>query len=293
MSPRARHVEVPGGTIHLLEWAAEAPTLIFAHATGMCAAVYRDLLSPLAGQFRIIAFDARGHGRTCLPADPAHVPVDWRVYQDDLVHLAKAVAEGPVYLAGHSFGATTAFEAATVDQGLAEAVLLLDPAFIPFAHAPAYRAARDSGGSPMNPMADQAARRRGVFAGVEAARAGWQGRGVFQGWPDAALEAYLEGGLVADEGGGVRLACPPAWEATSFRGVSTRLEEAMRSPEAPPFMLLAGDVGSTVSRDDEATIRALHPEAPVTRFDGVGHFFPVTHPELVRPWFLRLRGLPG
>jgi pimeloyl-ACP methyl ester carboxylesterase len=291
VSPRAHDVEVPGGTIHVLTWEADGPTLIFAHATGMCADVYRDLLSPLAGQFRIIAFDARGHGRTSLPADPAQVPVDWRVYQEDLVHLARAVAKGPLYLAGHSFGATTAFEAAVAHKGLAEAVLLLDPAFIPFAHASAYRAARDGGGTPMNPMAEQAARRRGAFESVAAARAGWQGRGVFQGWPQSALDGYLEGGLLADEGGGVHLACPPAWEATSFRGVSTRLEEAMRSPGAPPFMLLAGDVGSTVSQEDEATIRALHPQAPVTRFDGVGHFFPVTHPELVRPWFLKLPGL--
>ncbi|WP_448579799.1 alpha/beta fold hydrolase [Thermaurantiacus sp.] len=291
MSAREHVVEVPGGTIHALLWEAEGPTLVFAHATGMCAAVYRDLLAPLQGTFRIVAFDARGHGRTSLPADPAQVPADWRVYQEDLVHLARAVARGPLFLAGHSFGATTAFEAATANRGLAEAVLLLDPAFIPFAQAQAYRAARDGQGTPMNPMAEQAARRRSVFESVAAARAGWQGRGVFQGWPPSALEAYLEGGLVAEEGGGVRLACSPAWEATSFRGVSTRLEEAMRSPDAPPFMLLAGDIGSTVSPEDEATIRALHPQAPVTRFAGVGHFFPVTHAALVRPWFEALPGL--
>lgn len=295
MNPRQHRVEVPGGSIHVEEWAADAPTLVFAHATGMCAAVYRDLLAPLAGKFRIVAFDARGHGRTRLLADPGDVPTDWRLYEADLVALVRQLAEGPVFLAGHSFGATTAFQAAAATPGLASAVLLLDPAFVPFATAGAYRAARAAGGQPPNPMAEQAGRRRPSFESREAARAGWRGRGVFQGWPDAALDGYLDGGLL-DEGEGVRLACAPMWEATSFRGVSTRLEEAFRAPGAPPFILVSGDVGSTVAREDEATIRALHPEAPVARLEGVGHFFPVTHPALVRPWFealLRLSRRPG
>jgi pimeloyl-ACP methyl ester carboxylesterase len=257
----------------------------------MCARLYQDLLAPLRDRFRIIAFDARGHGLTDLPADPAHIPVDGLPYRTDLIALVEALGAGPALLAGHSFGATVAFEAAVANPGLARAVLLLDPAFIPFAHASGYSQGRAAGQHPPNIMADKAAKRRPHFASLADARAAWTGRGVFADWPESALEAYLEGGLRHDPAG-VHLACRPAWEATSFRGVSTTLEASVRACSLP-FILLAGGEGSTVSAEDFATIRALHPDAPAERFPDTGHFFPVTHAERVRPWFDRLAGLPA
>lgn len=274
-------VAVPGGRIFTLS-AGGGPILLFAHATGMCAAIYQPLLAPLASRFRVIAFDARGHGATELPADPAVAPADWRVYQADLAALVAALGGGPVHLAGHSLGATVAFEAAVARPGLAASVTLVDPPMIPFAEASAWRAARDSGQLPPNHMARQAQRRRAHFPSVDAARAAYHGRGVFAGWPDAALEAYLESGLVPD-GAGVRLACAPAWEAATFHGVSTTMEASVRAARLPFALLMAG-AGSTVQPAEEAAIAALHPAAPIARLAGAGHFLPVTHPEQVRPW---------
>lgn len=273
-------VELPEGRLHTLQW-GEGPTLVFLHATGMCARVYLELLEPLATHVRIVAIDARGHGLTELPADPRHIPVDWKPYRADLVALVAALGGGPVRLAGHSFGATVAFETAAEFPGLASSVVLIDPPFIPFAHAGHYLTVRDADGLPLNPMANQAARRRGHFDSREAARAAYRGRGVFGGWPDRALDDYLEGGFVPD-GDGVRLACTPAWEASSFRGVSTTFEASL-SRMAVPFTLVAASEGSTVPVEEEAVIRR-HPGAQVHRIAGTGHFLPVTHPDLVRPF---------
>ncbi len=277
----AAHIAVPGGRIFTLA-GGEGPLLLFAHATGMCARAYLPLLAPLTARFRVVAFDARGHGATGLEADPAAIPADWRIYRDDLVALAAALRCGPAHLVGHSMGATSAFEAAVGCVGLAASVTLIDPPMIPFDQAGAWRAARDGGAHPANRMADQAARRRASFPSIEAARLAYRGRGVFAGWPDEALDGYLEGGLVAD-GDGVRLACSPAWEAATFRGVSTTLADSFRAARLPFALLLAGE-GSTVQPAEEAAIRAMHPGAPVRRFAGTGHFLPVTHPDLIRPW---------
>jgi pimeloyl-ACP methyl ester carboxylesterase len=280
-----RFVAVPGGGIFTLQWGA-GPLLIFGHATGMCARLYLELLQPLGTRFRVVAFDARGHGRTELPAVPGDVPIDWKPYREDLKALVAALGGGPVRLAGHSFGATSAFEAAVESPGLARSVVLIDPPFIPFAHAEAYGALRDGGGRPPNPMADQAERRRSHFESRSAARAAYHGRGVFRDWPDSALDAYLEGGLLPD-GNGVRLACAPGWEATSFRGVSATMEASLRACRIP-FTLLAAGEGSTVPAEDQALITMLHPDAILRRFPGTGHFLPVTHPELVRPFLLAM-----
>lgn len=280
-----RHVAVPGGRIFTLQW-GEGPLFLFAHATGMCARLYVDLLRPLGAKFRVVAFDARGHGRTELEADPAAIPVDWHIYRQDMKALLDALGGGPVRLAGHSFGATSAFETAVENPGLASSVTLIDPPFIPFAEASAYRAVREASGAPSNFMADRAARRRGSFPSLAAAREAYHGRGVFADWSDSALDAYLEGGFLPD-GEGVRLACSPAWESTSFRGVSTTLEDSMKACDFP-FTLLCASDGSTVPEREEQLIAAMHPDATVLRFPGTGHFLPVTHPDLVRPYLERM-----
>ncbi len=277
-------LRVPGGRMFTLQW-GEGPLLLFTHATGMCARVYTRLLTPLAGRFRIVAPDARGHGRTELDAVPGRIPSDWKLYRQDLVSLVEALGGGPVLLAGHSFGATVSLEAAVDTPGLARAVCLIDPPFIPTDHVAAYRIARDAG-SPPNPMADQAERRRAGFESCAAARQSYQGRGVFRGWPDDTLDDYLHAALLPD-GTGVRLACTPGWEATSFRGVSTTFLESLSRADFPVTLLAAGE-GSTVPEDVQTQIRA-NPNVHLRRFPGTGHFLPVTHPELVRP-YLELLG---
>ncbi|MFN3370467.1 MAG: alpha/beta fold hydrolase [Sphingomonadaceae bacterium] len=277
----AGFVPVPGGRIFTLS-AGHGPLLVFAHATGMCARAYLPLLGPLAAWFRVVAYDARGHGATELPADPAHVPADWLVYRADLAALVAALGGGPVHLVGHSMGATMAFEAAVEQPGLASSVTLIDPPMIPFAEAARWRAARDAEAEVPNPMAAQAARRRATFPSRAAARGASRGRGVVAGWSEEELGASLGGGL-RPEGEGVRLACAPAWEAATFRGVSTTLEASFRAARLPFALLMAGE-GSTVPPAEEAAVRAMHPSAPIRRFPGTGHFLPVTHADLVRPW---------
>lgn len=284
-------IAIADGTVAALRWdgpGADAPHILFLHATGMTAAVYAGLLAPLAERYRITAVDARGHGRTALPVDAGHVPADWRLYRDDLRATVLALGGGPVLLAGHSFGATVAFELAVETPGFADAVMLFDPAFIPFTQAEAFRAERDAGGVPPNIMAERAARRSGHFPSRQAARAAWHGRGVFAGWPDAALDAYVAHGMV-DAADGVRLACTPSWEATSFRGASTTMEQSVRAAGADlRFAVLAAGVGSTVRDDAEATLRDIHPERPFARMADAGHFFPVTHADTARAWLWRM-----
>jgi pimeloyl-ACP methyl ester carboxylesterase len=284
MRPEEVFVSVPGGRMFTLQW-GQGPLLVFTHATGMCARVYTGLLAPLADHFRIVAVDARGHGRTELDAVPGDIPFDWIRYRQDLVALVAQLGGGPVLLAGHSFGATASFEAAVDTPGLASAVCLIDPPFIPSPDLPAYRAVLERGELPASPMAEQAERRRGSFASVDEARDSYRGRGVFRGWPDSALEDYLAGALLPGPEG-VRLACTPAWEATSFRGASTTFTQSLARADFP-FTLVAAGEGSTVPAADEALARS-NPHARVHRLAGTGHFLPVTHPDLVRPYIAAL-----
>ncbi len=267
------------GVLEWLDAGPAAPWLHFAHATGMCAEVYADLLDPLANTFNIVASDARGHGRATLAADPALLTT-WRIYEDDLEALLGHYPARDWLLAGHSMGASVGLDLAARVPGLAAAVILVEPACVPFAQAAAFDAAR-AVGTMANPMAAQAAKRRAVFASRAEARASWQGRGVFRGWPDTALDAYVAGGMRDRADRQAELACAPAWEAATFAAVTTRTAASVRAWTGP-LALLYGTNMSTVAPEDAATIAAVCPEARVERIARASHFLPLEHPENVR-----------
>lgn len=281
-------IQTPRGAFSALEWSSApttAPRLHFAHATGMHAAVYARVLAPLADRFRITASDARGHGQTAArTAGPDQPPppdrIEWEAFAADLLAIIDAVdPQAPWLLAGHSLGGSVSLLAARARPDRVAGIVLVDPPFIPFAMA---RTARAAGTLPPNAMADQAARRRADFPDRDAARAAWVHRGVFAGWSDADLDAYLADGLTdtgtdTDTGTGtgtpnaVTLACTPAFEAATFRGVSLHLEAALDALTAP-FALVAGATGSTVPPTEFARI-AAHPAClSAARIPGTTHF---------------------
>lgn len=271
-------IDTSAGPRSALVWdtAAGAPWLHFAHATGMHAGLYARLLAPLAGRFRIVASDSRGHGRS--PGGPVGDTVEWEVFAADVLAVTDAVApDAPWLLAGHSMGGAVALLAAVAAPARVAGLVLLDPPFIPFAIA---RAARATGQTMPNPMADQAGKRRGDFSDTATARAAYAGRGVFRSWSDADLDAYLADGLLPATDG-MTLACAPAWEAATFRGVSHRIEAALARLDKP-FALIAGETASTVP-DAEFGIFARHTQCvSAQRLPGTTHFVPLERGDAVR-----------
>ncbi|WP_156256166.1 alpha/beta fold hydrolase [Sandarakinorhabdus oryzae] len=275
-------IATPAGPVSALQ-AGAGPRLHFAHATGMNAQLYAGLLAPLADRLALTISDARGHGFTGLDRNPAHL-TSWEDYAHDLLRLIDTIdADRPWILAGHSMGATVSLLLAAMRPDRVAGLVLLDPPMLPFDVAADVRA----GASVPNPMADQAARRRGMFPSRDDARAAYRGRGVFSTWSDADLEAYLAGGLIeTDEG--VELACAPAFESATFRAVSPNVEPALAGLRRP-FVLLTGDEGSTV-RDAELAIFAAHPHClGATRLPGTSHFLPLERPQEVRAAIARIR----
>lgn len=255
---------------------ADAPWLHFAHATGMHSGLYARLLEPLADRFHIVASDSRGHGHS--PDGPVGDKIEWDDFAADLLAVIDAVnPTTPWLLAGHSMGGSVSLLAANAQPDRVTGLVLIEPPFIPFATA---RAANLAGETLPNPMADQAVRRRADFPDIAAARAAYAGRGVFRSWSDADLDAYLADGLLPTANG-LTLACPPAWESATFRGVSHHIEAALAALDKP-FALIAGEIGSTVPAAEFA-IFAAHPQCiSAQRLAGTTHFVPLERSDEVR-----------
>ncbi len=71
----------------------------------------------------VLATDARGHGRSGLPAEP----VSEAVLAADAAMVLDDLAAGPVLVVGHSMGATTAAQLGRIRPDLVSAAVLEDP----------------------------------------------------------------------------------------------------------------------------------------------------------------------
>lgn len=106
----------------------DGPDVVLVHGvTGnMAVWLLSGLMHKLAPQFRVTAYDMRGHGHSETPAEgytSAHMA-------DDFASLHKELGLGPALVMGHSFGATVALHAALAHPELVRGLVLSDP-FVP------------------------------------------------------------------------------------------------------------------------------------------------------------------
>ena len=106
----------------------EGPDVLLVHGiTGNLAVwMLSGLVQKLAKQFRVTAFDMRGHGYSDTP-ESNYTSSDMA---DDLDAVCKELSIKDVRLLGHSFGAVVTLHAASKYSNLVKGVILSDP-FVP------------------------------------------------------------------------------------------------------------------------------------------------------------------
>jgi len=140
-----------------------------------------------------------------------------------------------------------------------------------------------AGGQPLwdQPMAQGALRRKPVFATQDDAFDAYDGRGAFRSWQDGMLRDYLEDGLTPAEGGGLALACTPAWEAANFAtfGIADPLA-GLLAGKAPATIFTAAH-GSTCALDPATLKPAVRRRVMLETLPGTSHFLPMERPGIV------------
>ncbi|MGR3247905.1 MAG: alpha/beta fold hydrolase [Paracoccus sp. (in: a-proteobacteria)] len=253
------------------------PTLHWAHATGFHGRLYAPLLDALASDCNVLAWDMRGHGASAGAADMATFR-GWETYYQDLTAWL-AAQEAPVWLAGHSIGATTSLMAAARRPDKVLGLILVEPVIMDRWQGWRLWLAKRLGQSQRFSLAAGAARRRRVFDSQATALSNYRGRGGFRTWPDEWLEAYVRHGLVPHENQ-VRLACSPEWESTTFAHTEHHPWPGIRRLQCP-VIALAAERASTFSPAARQRLSALLPLAEVNTIAGATHFLPMERPEAV------------
>ena len=286
-NPERDQFQAPDGAeIALWRWpqSKARPTLHWAHATGFHGRLYHPLLDELATDFNVLAWDMRGHGASVGAANLSTFR-GWEIYYRDLIALLECLDE-PVWLAGHSIGATTSIMAAARRPDKVLGLILAEPVIMDPMQGLKLWLTKLLRQSQRLSLAAGAARRRRVFQSHAAALENYRGRGGFKTWPEAWLNAYVQHAFVP-QGDQVQLACAPEWESTTFAHTEHNPWPGIRQLRCP-VIALAAERGSTFSPAAQKRLQTLLPSADVRVLEGTTHFLPMEQKEAVRDAILQL-----
>lgn len=125
MQPTETFVDAGALRLHVRDWggpAAAAPPIILVHGLASNARIW-DLVAPiLAREFRTVAIDQRGHGRSDKP-DHGY---DFASVTNDLVGVIGALGFVRPLIVGHSWGANVALQLAADAPALPSGIVLVD-----------------------------------------------------------------------------------------------------------------------------------------------------------------------
>jgi len=198
--------------VQLYHWGQRGPLVLLHHGSGFCAGTLRAVADALADHYRVVAFDARGHGDSDKPERGYH----WQAFAGDLDEVARHVlqryAEARIGLAvGHSFGATLFMSVAQRSPSLFGALFLMEPVLLSVQD---YALQQRPDGTTRLSLVTRM--RQAHFASAEHARERLAQSALFQSWHPQALEDYLSSGFEWGADGSLQLKCPPAIEAQLF-----------------------------------------------------------------------------
>jgi len=248
---------------------------LLAHATGFHGTVFIPLARHLEDEFRSVAPDLRGHGRSGAPAD---LDFDWSGFGLDVLAIVDAVAPRsvasprPVGI-GHSLGGTALLLAEATRPGTFAALYCYEPILVSGEH----RQARGTS----HPMGDAARRRRAAFASREEARARFASRPPLDALDPEVLDHYVIDGFRDHADGTVHLRCEPENEGRIFdAGVASAVVDGLRGITCP-VILGRGSRSTGLSAEGVELARERLGDASIVTIGGVGHFGPLEDPAAV------------
>ena len=262
-----------GVRLAVYDWGGPGPVMLCAHANGFGGRLWEPVARELRGEFRVLAFDARGHGDSTSPREPDAYA--WEELARDLVALVDALERerGVAHVdcgVGNSFGGSLVLSAASRRPGRFGCLALVDPVTTAGGAKPPPRAAG---------MVERARRRRSLWPSRAEARRAYAGRELFADWSPLALDLYVEHGLRERGDGQFELKCRGEVEAEIFsRGEAFDLFAEARRLLTPATLLHARR--GYFAPEQHAALAAESPAIRVRDLDA-GHLAPMSDAPLL------------
>ncbi|MBA3987665.1 MAG: alpha/beta hydrolase [Idiomarina sp.] len=255
------------------------PVLHFIHGNSYSGLTYAAMWQALHADFDIFLHDAQGHG----DSDEGGAFIGWNQSAELALQVAnellpKLYPKMPVFGCGHSFGGILTLLMSERQPMLFNQLVLLDPIlFLPSMIAP-MRVLSALHLYALNPYAKRARRRRSFWPDASAAYQGLHQRGMFRGWSDASLQAYVDHAMHQGEDGQWQLKCSPRREAEIFSSYAHGLWPYLRNGLKVPTHVWGGQDTYPFVQKSLARWQAANDKVSLAWVEG-GHCFMLEHPE--------------
>lgn len=272
MKPASRYTAANGIKHHYLEWGQQDnPPLLMLHATGLCAHPWQPIAQELAQDYRVLAFDQRGHGDT----EPSDKGYSFELAGQDLAEIIKAMELSGLRVVGHSSGGLATIIAAALLPGRIERAVLVET-----------RVGESPANAPPGELKERAQRtrlKRAIWESREAMAAAYRPRAAFKDWQETAFNAFIEGGTRQLPDGRAELKCPPEVEAVFYEQRDELQVSRYLQGLTGDFLLLLGNYPGAQTLDDTGVRRfqELVAGARVKPMGRGSHFLPLEHPAAV------------
>lgn len=255
----------------LQDFGGSGERIVFAHANGYPPGSYQQFIKQLTPQFQVFGF----HQRPLWSAELPPKRLNWRRLADDLIETLAATQTGPVWMMGHSMGATLSTFAAAKQPGLFKGLILIDPVYMSTRRVvrvqltPLRRQAKW-------PMIYKTLNRPNRFTDHAEAFEFYRGKRVFSGFSDQVLLDYVHAGTRATPEGDLQLAYAREWEAAAYRSTPWVWPRVARLKL--PVLGLRGETSDTLDQASFRRWQRLQPQAELHTCRG-GHLLPMEYPE--------------
>ena len=254
------------------------PLVHFIHGTGFNGMVYWPMLRRLLPQVDLVITNAQGHGGSDVGKKFLGWDASAEMIHEVLLHKRQQWGDVPVIGMGHSFGAIVSTLIANRSPTVFARLLLLDPVYLPPTYAALSGLLYRLKLMERTPMVKLARKRRAQWPSKLAARESLYQRGVFRGWHDDALDAYIEYALHEQEDG-AQLVTPTWLEAEVFSRYASGIWPAIRQLQVPCHVIRGNRTFSYVKNGLDRACR-LNPLVTQEVMEG-DHCFMQQHPQAV------------
>lgn len=243
--------------LHVLDKGA-GPAVLCLHGIGSSSAAFEPQIDELAGELRLLAWDAPGYGAS---PDP-EVPLDLDAYADAAAAVIRDCVDGPAHVLGVSWGGVIAVRLALRHPELVRSLVLAD-------------SSRGSGQSEEQAaaMRDRATELERVGAAEFAAA-----RGPRLVTPEAPTEVVER--VVATMRDAIRL---PGYAHAAASMAATDLTSEL-SGVRTPTLVLCGDGDTVTGFAESQALAGGIPDAVFVTVHGAGHAANQEAPEAFNAW---------
>jgi pimeloyl-ACP methyl ester carboxylesterase len=244
--------------------------LLFAHANGYPPGCYRRFIDPLLDHCEVTGYKHRPLWSSRLPRKR----LNWNYLADDMLATLKATFCEPVWMMGHSMGATIATIAAAKEPELFRGLILIDPVYLPTRHTVGMHF-RSRKKLRSLPMINKTLNRPDVFIDHQEAFDFHRAKRPFSAISDEGLWDYIHAGTRPREGGGLELVFGREWEAAVYASPPWVWVRVARL--RLPTLGLRGENSDTLSPAALNRWARLQPTAELHTCPG-GHLLPMEFP---------------